>query len=415
MGIIDGTPTALIGPEKDALVLEASTIFSSVFIGFLDSAFQKNVPLRWDVEPDSSPDRQERALGELSAAVIPLAEHVSRTRHRGQVDIGVSQAHDRDHVAISTSEEIDRRFEERQELQPRSEWVRRYMRDLAYPADSREPAPKGYREWATGLDELREENLDKEFGAYYGIVDHPDNVPPRVISSVRCLIPYGGEPARWNRGVALHGLIGYEQEDARPSESPKQAGSFEPTGMIREWAARGGGECVCGYCHGMVWAVGMARTDFPGGIPYEIALGEKTLKLASCFGCTTFLYANGIAPASMHLGRSESWIPLPEDDYGLGGLAYFSDEEAARVVVRQLNGAWEDSVAGWLRTGAEIIAANQSVDGKAPLFSGAAAGIASKLLDEARRRDNAAAAALFLDALTVHEKKDVDRLRAIRA
>ena len=31
MGIIDGTPTALTGPEKDALVLEASTIFSSQY------------------------------------------------------------------------------------------------------------------------------------------------------------------------------------------------------------------------------------------------------------------------------------------------------------------------------------------------------------------------------------------------
>ena len=40
----------------------------------------------------------------------------------------------------------------------------------------------------------------------------------------------------------------------------------------------------------------------------EVAVGN-TIKLASCFGCTTFMIANLRQPSHIHLGRAESWAP----------------------------------------------------------------------------------------------------------
>src|SRR5262249_16441900 len=43
--------------------------------------------------------------------------------------------------------------------------------------------------------------------------------------------------------------------------------------------------------------------------PYELATVKDTTKMASCFACTTYMYANGYPPSSTHLGQGASWVP----------------------------------------------------------------------------------------------------------
>jgi len=58
-----------------------------------------------------------------------------------------------------------------------------------------------------------------------------------------------------------------------------------------------------------------ARTG-PWCTPYEIAVGTETTKLASCFTCTLFMYANGYPPSAIHLGQGASWVPFYEERPG---------------------------------------------------------------------------------------------------
>jgi hypothetical protein len=47
---------------------------------------------------------------------------------------------------------------------------------------------------------------------------------------------------------------------------------------------------------------------------FEIALGENTTKVSSCFPCSTFMAANDIPASSTHLGRGDNWN-IPTDAY----------------------------------------------------------------------------------------------------
>lgn len=451
MGIIDGTPLAA---DQRLAEQEADTLFTCVFLGLLADGFEHGWPLRWDVEPETDVGRTEAGLVELRNTLAPLADHVATTLHtegrlapNAGVEIGTSPAHwyavnanhlkPRDSSAIALGIRADRDITTghaiRQQRTTSPELEKYILEKLIGDLSVRSDDP------ASGYEDLLRSKTDTERGAYYGIVDHPDNVPPaapKVLSSVRRLIPYAGEYGRWRRGLDHHGLIGYDQ--ARPpqgwSQAPKQAGSFEPTRMIGEWDGR---DCVCGYCHGMNWAIAQATCMYPpgpdgegGGIPFELGLGQHTLKLASCFGCTTFMYANGLAPSSAHLGRAESWVPLPEDKDSAG--VFFNENEhtrdlqVIRTTFRTLNQRWADKVARWMIDGASLVGDNR-------LFQEWAQAHAARLCervvqlhaeaadDHAHEGDAAVEAMhhrrvanLFLDALTVH-KRDLDRLSGIVA
>jgi len=64
-----------------------------------------------------------------------------------------------------------------------------------------------------------------------------------------------------------------------------------------------------GYIHGMSSAINKCVSSGAWCTPYELATGEVTTKMASCFACTTYMYASGFPPSSAHLGRGESWVP----------------------------------------------------------------------------------------------------------
>src|SRR5206468_879930 len=72
---------------------------------------------------------------------------------------------------------------------------------------------------------------------------------------------------------------------------------------------------------GMIQACYAAAASGFKGITIEVAAGGATKKLASCFGCTTFMLANGRMPDGIHLGEAASWAPLdPNNAWAIGKL-----------------------------------------------------------------------------------------------
>jgi hypothetical protein len=153
---------------------------------------------------------------------------------------------------------------------------------------------------------------------------------------------------------------------------------------------------VIGYTHGMIQAVYQAYSLGPACVPYEIAVGDQTTKLASCFPCTMFITALGYPPSSTHLGRGESWAPLYAPYNPDAGHA---PNEGA--VIRDLNAAWTTACGVWLRYGIGVLREAKVTDSHAA----AVADLVNFV--EARRNDPTVCATLILDALTVHQKESV--------
>lgn len=146
------------------------------------------------------------------------------------------------------------------------------------------------------------------------------------------------------------------------------------------------------YTHGMIQAIYKAYALGPSCAPFEIAVGEQTKKMASCLGCTLFMYAVGYPPTSIHLGSAESWAPLyaPYNPEG-------PTEPNEQGVVRDLNNSWLARCQEWLGIGLEVlddahIASSHrgSRDAVGEFVESAAGG-------------PSVAANLILDALTIHD------------
>lgn len=245
-----------------------------------------------------------------------------------------------------------------------------------------------------------------ERGAYYGIIDDPVTDQVRMVSTTRRLIAYGDEGRRWNSQNRYQGLIcakdksGAEMAAAEGAGGKGSWGSFERSNLIASWD---GQNSVVGYCHGMNWAIMHCKLVGPWTTPYEVALGTQTSKLASCFGCTTFMYATGFPPSAIHLGRAESWVPLPTN---ATDNPDYAQPEAAKII-DGLNALWSIDIAGYLQVGAEVIAGSSEFKGEAKLRAGTLKGLVTGRITTQGRL---AAANLFLDALTMH-KSEIDRLK----
>jgi hypothetical protein len=234
-----------------------------------------------------------------------------------------------------------------------------------------------------------------ENGAYYGVVDDPVTEEGGFCcSSVRRIIPYAGGVGvpRWNRSAPYHGLIGA----AGGRNARAQWGSFERENRISGWDGQSG---VVGYTHGMMWAIQRAKAIGPWATPYEVAVGAATRKLASCFACTTFMYATGYPPSGMHMGSAESWVPLPPEG---------AENPHWTNMTILLNEMWANDVAHYLSLGSDL------------LSRGAIAQAARAQVQELRAvvgargfRENVAAT-MYLDALTMH-KNDRRRLDTVLA
>jgi hypothetical protein len=240
--------------------------------------------------------------------------------------------------------------------------------------------------------------MDKEVaerGAYYGIVDHPTE--ERLISTTRRLIPYDrAEGKRWNSGQPAQGMIGGQMKFHDPKKNPWNSMSMAALDTPFERRLAGGNwpkanEGVVGYCHGMNMAI-MHCALLGGGTPYEVAVGTATTKLASCFGCTTFMYATDAPPSCIHFGKAESWVPIPinsvdNPDYNGNQIG----------IIDGLHRKWADTVATFLTEGVEILARKGATPYKrmAPALR----------FELKKRKNNLDRANIFLDALTVHKSE----------
>lgn len=248
----------------------------------------------------------------------------------------------------------------------------------------------------------------RERGAYYGIVDDPEGRETRLISTTRRLIPYRGvEGYRWKKGEKGHGFI---QAQYGALQNPQGKDHWDMGSMasldtpferrIRSGDLPNENEGVVGYCHGMNWAI-MHCKLLGRGTPYEIAVGEGTTKLASCFGCTTFMYATGFPPSAIHFGRAESWVPVPDNA--------LDNPEIGKPVpnskIRDLLTQWSAAVAGYIRGGAEILAKSSISEEYRTRVQHLKASCSGSISD----RD---VANKFLDALTMHES-EVKRVIAV--
>jgi len=142
-----------------------------------------------------------------------------------------------------------------------------------------------------------------------------------------------------------------------------------------------------------------------------MAVGSKTRKLASCFACTTYMWASGFPASSTHLGRGESWGVLPDGTLGAGEDHTFSDESegaSEQAIARSMNIRWHTQIYHFLRQGSRLFEGYR-------LAMSPGHRTAADLLAQRVERPGADGLVnggnLFLDALTFH-KNDTDRLLA---
>ncbi|WP_428242908.1 hypothetical protein [Gynuella sp.] len=189
-----------------------------------------------------------------------------------------------------------------------------------------------------------------------------------------------------------------------------------------------------GYIHGLCSAVHVCAFHGPWTTPYEVATGNLTTKIASCFPCTTFLYASGYPPSSAHLGRGESWVPpIKDDQVAVEKDSYPIDIEPEKSLIAKGNPyyeedcdsfktRWDDDIADYLRLGIEIITMGEQREAQR-LEKVLVGGLENKLealvvmsseyketlgalqTFVAAKHTNDELSSRFLDALTIHDSE----------
>lgn len=96
--------------------------------------------------------------------------------------------------------------------------------------------------------------------------------------------------------------------------------------------------------------------NFFDGCLFELGLGRNMYKLVLCFGCSMFLYVNGLVFSLMYLGWLDLWVLLFEGEdgvvvfnFGLGNEVWYFG------IVVGLNVVWVMYVVGWLVVGMCIV------------------------------------------------------------
>ncbi|HEX8081072.1 MAG TPA: hypothetical protein VF557_12745 [Jatrophihabitans sp.] len=401
----------LTGSEKADPAIEADVIMTAAVAGFTAGRFLDNQPVRFDINPAEQAEwgSFERVIKKLNAAVEPYV------RARGTKDSSIKADYapkfDPDHRGVIMG-----------------------VYQLAghtTPAKLTEPVltEKGRALY----DRIRQDQTPQYVGvgAYTGFVDNPntegntDPVGPR--STARFLIPDAAADgsqespvhrwlpstnspvwhARLRRGTQSDyvpwGVLGGESAAKEPdpdSKLPRAANRADQmTAIIESQGMAYVGkpltrEDIVGYTHGMIQAVYKAYSLGPACVPYEIAVGDRTTKLASCFPCTMFITSLGYPPSSSHLGRGESWAPLYQPHNP--GARHEPNESA---VIRDLNTAWAAACGVWLQYGIGVLAQAKV----AKSHAGAVEDLYNFV--ETRRNDPTVGATLILDALTIHQKE----------
>lgn len=233
--------------------------------------------------------------------------------------------------------------------------------------------------------ERQEYKVNQERGAYYGIADLNSREVFGPISTTRQIFTEAS--GRWMN--PSHGWIMAGQ--ARASGSNARMSDTVDERRISQGLPEG--PYVLGYTHGMIFAEHICKIA-GGGTAYEVSMNEQTCKNASCFGCSTFMFANGMPPSWMHIGSAESWAPLPET---LGNFAYAAhfDNNRLLAMARSMNTTWAGGVSRWMKSGSTYTRKSRY------------SSLVGTTIANQSDRENAY---LFLDALTIHGRSDIERI-----
>lgn len=168
----------------------------------------------------------------------------------------------------------------------------------------------------------KKKNVYQGRGAYTGLVENPlepDNnlYPTMRVTPEHDIRPWAGidpgDPNQANDGNMYYwnwGLIANKRIEGDGRNTTKQSITLDADLKIGMGTLpNDNNNEKIGYIHGMCSAIIKCEEHGPWCTPYEMATGDKTTKMASCFPCATFMYATGYPPTSIHLGRGESWVP----------------------------------------------------------------------------------------------------------
>ncbi len=252
-------------------------------------------------------------------------------------------------------------------------------------------------------------------GAYTGFISGREGGQTGLLTTYRHTIPTdNANGRRWHPTAILPGMgpevgagddkktwgmIGTKkvQNGPLPDKSGKDT-SLKAEGMHFEGPEPTPGTDIVGYTHGMIqaiydiyWKIETGLAKAKAGIPHEIAVGDKTTKLSSCFPCSVFMEATGYPASSTHLGRGESWSPL----YPKTPAATSQDKGFHKA-----NTAWHAYCRAILVAGADCLMKGKAL--VATSHDGSLALLHTYLGAHTAPLDSAN---LILDAVTVHESE----------
>lgn len=261
-------------------------------------------------------------------------------------------------------------------------------------------------------------------GAYTGMIDDPVGSHTMIQPTLRrqILDPHRWYPKHASRQVdiagdnyATWGLILPKDKQGKPvldNGVPINL-SLDPTKGMGNLRHHDG---IVQYTHGMSWAMREAVRWGPWCNAYELAAGEGTKKLASCFPCTTYMYAAGFPPSSCHIGRGESWAPLPDGKLKGPGEREdhkFSDGEEGEIerqIARSFNIRWHAEIYHYMRKGCQLLKETESLNLNREHKT--AAEQLWRKVATVERTKLTKGGNLFLDAITWH-KSESDRLASV--
>lgn len=395
--------------DPGAFQFEADLIITAVTLGFSIEQRSLGKPVRFDMEAGSQAewDAFVDVVHRIDSAVSSYFEKTG-TSTKGNIQPGLTVDHTKGAVIVGVYDLADHNQHP----------------NVSDPVLSR----KGQALY----EDIKSEHIQQYtgYGAYTGFVDNHNSIgetdPIGPLSTARFLTPDPYQPDLDNAEVCWHsrwlpakdsdawksrlrygvsdsyipwGLIGGEKAGIRVDKesggltnlADKTTEEMENYFHMHYEGYPGENDSV-GYVHGMTQAIYKAYDLGPSCTPYEITVGERTTKLASCLACTVFMTATGYPPTATHLGRGDSWSPLykPFAPDGSEPLAHEHD------VIRDLNTRWAERCSIFLSNGLQAL----KLAGVAATHVNALAATYDYL--EYHNEDAAVAVSLLLDALTVH-------------
>jgi hypothetical protein len=340
--------------NEDQIKIEADVIVTATVLGFIGTRYHQAQPCSFDIEhPDPSDLQQwQQRAQQVNQTLEEQREYLEYIEDT-QVFVDVLES--MSIVLRKTDEAVGDHLKDSQspEWKPgalitglrggeRTQFSERHQQIESEEA----------RRFAVGVEENpRVYDIYQGRGAYTGMINDPVN-DNWLVRPTRRVIDQDNN--RWYPGVLppgrIWGLIGQTNQslnfinlDSNPSQG---MGPLPRTLNDNE---------RIGYIHGMSSAICECIKHGPWCTPFEMAIGEQTTKMASCFACCTYMYAAGYPPSSMHLGRGESWVPPSLNTHANGEIGIDIRTEFDNQIVSSLLTKWHREVFRYMTLGVRYL------------------------------------------------------------